>query len=46
MLGDCLKTKLQTDTAGSSKPPVDFKTKVPFWPGLYWPGQAKAELLS
>ena len=27
---------IQSDTAGSSKPPIDFKTKVPFfaWPGL------------
>ena len=37
---------IQGDTAGSSKPPVDFKTQVLLWPGLYWPGQAKAELLS
>ena len=32
--------QLQGDTAGSYKPPIDFKTKVPFWPG-----QAKVELL-
>ena len=25
--------------------PVDFKAKVPFWPGLPWPSQAKAEHL-
>ena len=25
--------------------PADFKTKVPFWPGLTWPSQAKVELL-
>ena len=26
-------TKAQGDPSGSSQPPVDFKTKVPFWPG-------------
>ena len=31
------------DNSTCSKPPVNFKTKVPFWPGLAWPGQAKAE---
>ena len=31
---------IQGDTSRCAKPPVDFKTKVPFWPGL-----AKAELL-
>ena len=25
---------IQGDTSGCAKPPVDFKTKVPFWPGL------------
>ena len=25
--------KLKGDTPGSAKPPVDIKTKVPFWPG-------------
>ena len=24
-------------TSGCDEPPVDFKTKVPFWPGLSWP---------
>ena len=36
---------LQGDHSGRTKPPVGFKTKVPLWPGLAWPGQAKAELL-
>ena len=31
--------KIQGDTAGSSKPPVDIKTKVPLWPGQARPGQ-------
>ena len=35
----------QGDTSRCSKPPVDFKSWVPFWPGLALPGQAKAELL-
>ena len=39
--GDCV----QGDTSGCDEPPVDFITKVPFWPGLSWPGQAKTELL-
>ena len=33
-------TNIQGDPIGSSQPPVDFKTKVPLWPG-----QAKMELL-
>ena len=37
---------IQGDHSACAKPPVDFKTKVPLWPGLPWPGQAKAELLS
>ena len=28
-----------------SKPPIDFKSKVPLWPDLSCPGQAKTELL-
>ena len=36
---------LQGDTSGCAKPPVDFKGKVPFWPGLAWASLAKAELL-
>ena len=37
---------LQGDTAGSSKPPVDFKNKSSvFLPGLVWHSQAKAELM-
>ena len=37
---------LQGDNSACAKPPVDFKTKVPLWSDLLWPGQAKAELLS
>ena len=37
---------VQGDHSACAKPPVDFKTKVPLWPGLPWPGQAKVELLS
>ena len=33
-------TLVQGDTVGSSKPPADFRTKVPFLPGLAWPGQS------
>ena len=36
---------IQGDHSGRNKPPVDLKTKVPLWPDLAWPGQAKAELL-
>ena len=36
---------LQGDPSGSSKPPVDIKTQVPFWPGMAWAGQAKTELV-
>ena len=36
---------VQGDTSGCGDPPVDFKTKVPFRPGLSWPGQAKAEIM-
>ena len=38
-------SSLQGDTEGWPKPPFDFKTKVPFLPGLAWPSQAKAELV-
>ena len=38
-------TTVQGDTAGSSKPPIDFKTKVLLWPGQARLGQAKTELL-
>ena len=30
--------KIQGDTSGCDEPPVDFKTRVPFWPGLPWLG--------
>ena len=33
-------TYVQGDTSRCAKPPVDFKTKVPLWPGLPWPGQS------
>ena len=39
------KIALQGDPSGNPRPPVNFKTKLPFWPGLVWPGQAKEELL-
>ena len=39
------KMLIQGDTTGSSKPPVDFRTNVPFLPGLAWSVHAKAELL-
>ena len=37
--------KVQGDTSGWAKPPVEIKTKVLFWPGLAWRGHAKTELL-
>ena len=40
-----LKSRLQGDTSGCDEPPVDFTTKVPLWPCLSWPGQAKTKLL-
>ena len=36
---------VQGDPSLSSKPSVDIKTKVPFWPGQARTGQTKAELL-
>ena len=39
------RANVQGDHSSCGEPPVDFKTKVPFWPGLAWPSQAKAELL-
>ena len=36
---------LQGDNSTWSKPSVDFKTRVPFWPGQARTGQTKAELL-
>ena len=27
-------SRVQCDTSGCAKPPIDFKTQVPFWPGL------------
>ena len=38
-MSDILNT-VQVDTAVSSKPPVNFKTKVPLCFGLAWPGQS------
>ena len=43
--GEYTVATLQGDTARCLKPPVDFKPKVPFWHGLAWFSQAKAELL-
>ena len=38
-----LKLKLvQGDLSGGTKPPVDFKTKVPLWPDQARPHQATA----
>ena len=31
--------QIQSDHSTCSKPPVDFETKVPLWPGPAWPGQ-------
>ena len=36
----------QGDHSACAKPPVDFKTKVPLWPGQARAAQAKVELLS
>ena len=36
---------VQGDHSTCSKPPVDFRTKVPFWLGQARTGQTKAELL-
>ena len=36
---------VQGDNYTCSKPPVDFETEVPFWPGQGRTGQAKAELV-
>ena len=44
-MGENYNESVQGDPSGSSQPPVDFKTKVPLWPGLTWPGHAKTELL-
>ena len=32
---------LQGDTSRCTKPPVDFKTKDPLWPGQTGPGKAR-----
>ena len=37
--------ELQGDNYTCSKPPVDFKPKVPLWPDLSCPGQAKMEVV-
>ena len=39
------KISVQGDHSACAKPPVDFKPKVPLWPDLSCPGQAKRELL-
>ena len=39
-----LRLNVQGDPSPCAKPPVHFKSKIPFWPGLPWPGQATAEL--
>ena len=35
-----IEIKVQGDHSACSKPPVDFKTKVPFWPGRDRPGHS------
>ena len=37
---------VQGDYSGTTKPPVDFQTKVPLWPDQARLGQAKADLKS
>ena len=39
-----LCTHVQGDPSPGAKPPVDFKSKVPLWPGQARAGQAKTEL--
>ena len=34
-----MQDKVQGDHSACGEPPVDFKTKVPLWPGLARPGQ-------
>ena len=34
---------VQGDHSACAKPPVYFNTKVPLWPGLAWPGQARSK---
>ena len=41
----CSCLRLQGDHSPCAKPPVDFKTTVPLWPGQVRAGQAKTELL-
>ena len=36
---------VQGDHSPCAKPRIDFKTKVPLWPGQVRAGQAKTELL-
>ena len=45
-LGDfCTHVELMVEKSRGDTSGCDFKTKVPFWPSLSWPGQAKTELL-
>ena len=37
-LGTLIRWILQGDHSACAKPPIDFKSKVPLWPGLTWPG--------
>ena len=39
------KISLQGDRAACAKPPVDFKTCIPLWPGQARTSQAKTELM-
>ena len=42
---DGMRNVVQGDTSGCDEPPVDFKSKVPFWPNQARADQAKTELL-
>ena len=44
LLSQHLTGIVQGDHSTCSKPPVDFKIEVPFWPGQGRTGQAKTEL--
>ena len=40
-----LRTIVQGDHSACAKPPVDFKTKVPLWPGQARPSQSRTFVL-
>ena len=41
----CVLSLIQGDTSRCAKPPVDFETKVPLWPGKARPGQNRTSVL-